>query len=163
MARQFAVSDAGVTIESGDITLVFINNDAAPAQTLEFLRAWVGQSANATSAQQRVELATQVTAFPTLTSATPQALNFGEAVSNIVGGTAGAAGTAGTDASAEGGGSVVSMWEDAFNVLNGWLWVPTPNEVIRIRAGESSGFGLRMPVAAGTLTNWAFGLVFGEV
>ncbi len=163
MARQFAVSDAGVTVENADITVVFVNNDAGPAQTLEFLRAWVGQSANATSAQQRVELATQVTAFPTLTSTTPQALNFGEAISNIIGGTAGAAGTSGTDASAEGGGAVTPMWEDAFNVLNGWLWVPTPNEVIRLRAGESSGFGLRMPVAPTTLTNWAFGLVFGEV
>ena len=68
--REFAVSDSGVTI-AGASTLVFVNNDAAPAQTLEFLRAWVGQSANATSAQQRVELSKQVTAFPTLTGATP--------------------------------------------------------------------------------------------
>ena len=163
MARQFALSASGVTVESADLTAVFVNNDAAPAQTLEFLRAWIGQTANATSAQQRVELATQVSTFPTLTSTTPQALNFGEAISNIVGGTAGAAGTCGTDATVEGGGAVVSMWEDAFNVLNGWLWVPTPNEVIRLRAGESSGFGLRMPVAPTTLTDWAFGLVFGEV
>lgn len=160
--REFAVSDGGVTI-AGASTLVFVNNDAAPAQSLEFLRAWVGQSANATSAQQRVELETQVTAFPTLTSTTPQALKFGDAVSAIVGGAAGAAGTSGTDASAEGAGAKTSMWQDAFNVLNGWLWVPTPRETIVIKAGESSGFGLFLPVAPATLTNWAFGLVFAEI
>ncbi len=160
--REFAVSDGGITI-AGASTLVFVNNAAAPSESLEFLRAWVGQSANATSAQQRVELETQVTAFPTLTGATPQALKFGDAVSNIVSGTAGAAGTCGTDASAEGAGSKSSIWEDAFNVLNGWLWVPTPRETIVIRAGESSGFGLFLPVAPATLTNWAFGLVFAEI
>lgn len=160
--REFVVSDGGITI-AGASTLVFINNDAAPAQALEFLRAWVGQSANATSAQQRVEWETQVSVFPTLTSATPQALKFGDAVSNIIGGTAGAAGTSGTDASAEGAGAKTSMWEDAFNVLNGWLWVPTPRETIVIRAGESSGIGLFLPVAPSTLTDWAFGVVYAEI
>lgn len=159
--REFAVSDAGVTV-AGATTLVFINPDAAPAMNLEFLRAWVGQTANATSAQQRVELETQVTAFPTLTSATPAALKRADAVSNIVGGTAGAAGTAGTNASAEGAGAKTSVWEDAFNVLNGWLWVPTPAETIVLPAGSASGIGLFLPVAPATLTNWAFGMVFAE-
>ena len=159
--NEYAVSDAGVTI-AGATTLVFINPIAAPNVNLEFLRAWVGQSANATSAQQRVELETQVTAFPTLTSATPAKLKRASAVSVIIGGTAGAAGTAGTNASAEGGGSKTSVWEDAFNVLNGWLWVPTPSETIVMPAGSTSGLGLFLPVAPATLTNWAFGMVYGE-
>ena len=160
--REFAVSDAGITI-AGATTLVFVNPIAAPNVNLEFLRAWVGQSANATSAQQRVELETQVTAFPTLTSATPRALKFADAVSVIVGGTAGAAGTTGTNASAEGAGAKTSRWEDAFNVLNGWLWVPTPKETIVMPAGSASGLGLFLPIAPATLTNWAFGMVFAEV
>lgn len=159
--NEYVVSDAGVTI-AGATTLVFINPAAAPNINLEFLRAWVGQSANATSAQQRVELETQVTAFPTLTSATPAKLKRASAVSVIVGGTAGAAGTAGTNASAEGAGSKTSIWEDAFNVLNGWLWVPTPSETIVMPAGSTSGIGLFLPVAPATLTNWAFGMVYGE-
>lgn len=159
--REFAVSDAGVTV-AGATTLVFINPDAAPAMNLEFLRAWVGQTANATSAQQRVELETQVTAFPTLTAATPAALKRADAVSNIVGGTLGAAGTAGTNASAENAGAKTSVWEDAFNVLNGWLWVPTPAETIVVPAGSLSGIGLFLPVAPATLTNWAFGMIFAE-
>lgn len=159
--NEYAVTDAGVTI-AGATTLVFINPAAAPQVNLEFFRAWVGQSANATSAQQRVELETQVTAFPTLTSATPNRLKRAGPISQITGGTAGAAGTAGTNASAEGAGAKTSVWEDAFNVLNGWLWVPTPPETIVMPAGSASGIGLFLPVAPSTLTNWAFGMVFGE-
>jgi hypothetical protein len=159
--REFAVSDAGITL-AGATTLVFVNPIAAPNMNLAFLRYWVGQSANATSAQQRVEIETQVTVFPTLTSATPAKIKRADAVSVIVGGTAGAAGTSGTNASAEGAGAKTSVLEDAFNVLNGWLHVPTPDEVIVMPAGSASGLGLFLPIAPATLTNWAFGLVFAE-
>lgn len=159
--REYVVSDAGVTI-AGATTLVFVNPAAAPQMNLEFLRAWVGQSANATSAQQRVELETQVTAFPTVTSATPRPLKHADSASVIVGGTAGAAGTCGTNASAEGAGAKTSKLEDVFNVLNGWLWVPTPPETCVMPAGSASGIGLFLPVAPATLTNWAFGMVYAE-
>jgi hypothetical protein len=159
--NEYAVTDGGVTI-AGASTLVFINPAAAPNVNLEFYRCWVGQSQNATSAQQRVEIETQVTAFPTLTSTAPNRLKRASAVSVITGNTTGAAGTSGTDASAEGGGAKTSVWEDAFNVLNGWLWVPTPPETIIMPAGSSSGIGLFLPVAPANLDNWAFGMVFGE-
>lgn len=159
--REFAVSDAGVTV-AGATTLVFVNPIAAPNVNLEILRAWVSQSANATSAQNRVALVTQVTAFPTLTTATPRALKTHDAISVIVGGTAGAAGTAGTNASAEGAGTKTTRIADAFNVLNGWLWVPTPAETMVMPAGGASGLGLFLPIAPTTLTNWAFGIHFAE-
>ena len=161
--REFSVSAGGITLANAVVTLVFVNPIAAPNVNLEFLRYWVGQSANATSAQQRVQLVTQVTAFPTVTSATPQKLKFADAISVITGGTAGAAGTAGTNASAEGAGTKTVKWEDAFNVLNGWLHVPTPAETIIMPAGSASGLGLYFPAAAATLTNWSFGTVFREV
>ena len=163
MAREFVVSAGGITV-AGATTLVFINPAAAPNFNIEILRCWIAQSANATSAQQRVQLVTQVTAFPTLTAATPAKLKRADPnVSIITGGTAGAAGTAGTNASAEGAGSKTVIFDDAFNVLNGWLWVPTPRETIIVPASSTSGFGLYLPVAPGTLTNWAFGVVFAEV
>ena len=81
----------------------------------------------------------------------------------IASGTAGAAGTAGTDASAEGAGSKTVIWPDAFNVLNGWLWVPTPKEIIVLNASASAGLGLVLPVAPANLNNWAFGMIFGEL
>ena len=158
---EYAISGEGLTL-AGATTLVFVNPDAAPDFNLEMLRFWIGQSANATSAQQRVQLETQVTAFPTVTSATPAALKRTQPVSNIVGGTAGAAGTCGVNASAEGAGAKTSIFGDAFNVLNGWLHVPTPRETIVMPAGSASGFGLFLPVAPATLTNWTFGLIFAQ-
>lgn len=162
MAREFSVGAAAMTV-AGATTLVFINPAAAPNFNIAIIRAWVSQSANATSAQQRVQHETQVTAFPTLTSATPAKLKRADPnVSIITGGTAGAAGTAGTNASAEGAGTKTAVWDDAFNVLNGYLWVPTPDEVLVMPASSTSGYGLFLPIAPGTLTNWHAGVNFGE-
>lgn len=160
--NEFVVGGENLTV-AGATTLVFINPAAAPNVNLEIMRCWVGQSANATSAQQRIQLETQVTAFPTLTSATPAKLKRASAVSVITGGTAGAAGTAGVNASAEGAGAKTSIFGDAFNVLNGWLWVPTPRECIVMPAGSASGFGLFFPAAPATLTGWTFGVNYAEV
>src|SRR4051812_3899338 len=108
--REFSISAAGVTV-AGATTLVFVNPAAAVNPNLEFLRFWVGQSANATSAQQRIQLETQVTAFPTLPSAPPVKLKPADPNASVItGGTAGAAGTAGTNASAEGAGSKTAVW-----------------------------------------------------
>jgi hypothetical protein len=159
--REYVVSGANITVVNAVVTLAFIN----PSSTvgIEILRCWVSQSANATSVQQRVQLNTQVTAFPTLTSATPAKLKLSDPASGIVGGTAGAAGTAGINASAEGAGAKTVIWSDAFNVLNGWLWLPTPAETIILGAGAASGFGLHLPAAPATLTGWSFGVVYREI
>jgi hypothetical protein len=161
--REFSISTGGVSV-AGATTCIFVNPAAAVNPNLEFLRYWVGQSANATSAQQRIQLETQVTAFPTLTGATPTKLKPSDPNASVItSGTAGAAGTAGTNASAEGAGAKTAVWDDAFNVLNGWLHVPTPAETRVMPASSASGLGLYFPVAPATLTNWAFGLVFREV
>src|SRR5258705_12874077 len=97
--REFSISFDATTV-GGTTTLIFVNPIASPNVNLEFLRFWVGQSANATSAQQRINLETQVTSFPTLTASTPVKLKFADAVSVITGNTSGAAGQAGINASA---------------------------------------------------------------
>ena len=161
--REFSVSAGGQTV-AGSTTLVFVNPAAAVNPNLEFLRFWVGQSANATSAQQRIQLETQASAFPTLTSSTPTKLKVADPNASVItGGTSGAAGTSGVNASAEGAGTKTPVWDDAFNVLNGWLHVPTPAETRVMPAGFAQGLGLFFPVAPATLTNWAFGLVFREI
>jgi hypothetical protein len=164
--REYIISAGGVTLANQAVTLVFLNPAAGPSPGIEVYEAWASQSANATSAQQRVQLVTQVTAFPTLTSQAPKTLKLGDPASAIVGGTAGAAGTSGINASAEGAGAKTVRWEDAFNVLNGWHWGPFPplsSSSIILQAGSASGFGLHFPVAPGTLTNWAFGICFREI
>lgn len=169
MAREFvfgsnsATTTTGLTV-AGATTLNFLNPAAAPNPNIEFLRHWIGQTANATSAQQRVQLETQVTAFPTLTGITPRKLKLAEPnVSVIVSGTAGAAGTCGINASAEGAGTKTLMWDDVFNVLNGFLSVPTPDEREVIPASFASGMGLWFPTAPATLTGWNWGQKYREV
>ncbi len=161
MRGVYTLSGDNITVANAGVTLAFIN----PGTTcsLRILRAWVSQRANATSAQQGIQLVSQVTAFPTLTGATPALTSKIDQVSKIVSGTAGAAGTCGINASAEGGGAKTVIHPDNFNVLSGWLYVPTPNEVIEFAAGGAAGFGLYFPAAPGTLTGWSFGVTFQEI
>ncbi len=163
MSREYVLSAGGLTLANQAVTLAFLNPAAGPGPSIEILRCWASQSGSTTSAQQRVQLVTQVTAFPTLTSKTPEKTKLGDPVSSITGGTAGAAGTSGVNASAEGAGTKTVKLEDAFNVLNGWLWLPGPAETIILQAGSASGFGLFLPVAPGSLTNWQCGIVFREL
>ena len=161
MARgSYILPATNITLANQAVTLAFVNPGVDA--TLEILRCWCSQAANATSAQQRVQLNTQVTAFPTLTSLAPERTAPLDAVSTIVGGTAGAAGTSGINASAEGAGAKTVPQPDAFNVLNGWLWVATPEETYMMSASLASGFGLHFPAAPATLTAWNAGIVFSE-
>jgi hypothetical protein len=163
MAKEYSVGGGGLTLVNAVVTLVFINPAAAISPMLNILRMWASQQGSATSAQQRIQAETQVTAFPTLVSATPRSLRRSDTVASLIaGGTAGAAGTCGINASAEGAGTKTVMFEDNFNILNGYLWVPTPREVIELTAGDASGFGLFLPAAASSLSNWACGMNFGQ-
>jgi len=163
MARIFSVGGQNITL-AGAVTAVFINPPAAPSVGIRLLRAWAQQAGNATSAQTRIQLVTQVTAFPTLTSATPaKMMRHDPNVAVITGGTAGAAGTAGINASAEGAGTKTVINEYSFNNLNGFEWLPTAKEVIELAAGMASGLGLYFPAAPGILTGWGFGLTYEEI
>lgn len=163
MSREYILSAGGLTLANQAVTAAFLNPAAGPGPSIEILRCWLSQTGSTTSAQQRVQLVTQVTAFPTLTSQAPKTLKLGDPASSITGGTAGAAGTSGINASAEGAGTKTVRLEDAFNVLNGWLWLPGPAETIILQAGSLSGFGLFLPAAPGSLTNWQCGIVFREI
>lgn len=163
MAREFSVGFDGLSVVNAVVTLVTIHPAASVSPMLNVLRMWASQQGSATSAQQRIQAVTQVTAFPTVVSATPQHLRRSDTtISVIAGGTAGAAGTCGVNASAEGAGAKTVMFGDNFNVLNGYLWVATPREVIELAAGDASTFSLYLPAAAASLTNWASGINFGE-
>lgn len=160
MAREYVVSGADITVANQPVTLVIINPAAGTA--IEILRAWVSFHGNAVSAQQRILLGTKASPFGTYVAATPRKLKTGDPSSGIVGGTGGGAGTAGINASAEGAGTLTPVVQDAFNVLNGWLWVPTPRETFIIRAAEGFAFVMQFPAAPATLSGWNFGVVFAE-
>lgn len=158
----YTVSSEATTIVA-DATLVIIHTDSTLAtggSNIIIYRAWCGQTGSDTSDQLGIKIALKASAFPTVTSATPAPHFVGGRVSGIAGGTAGAEGTAGVDASAEGGGSVTNILVDAFNNLNGWLWVPTPEE--RIRVPADTAVILKLIGTPGTLTGWYFGMSYEE-
>lgn len=144
--------------------LVIIHTDSTLAtggSNIEILRAWCAQGATEISEQLGIQLALQASAFGTYTSATPSPHFVGGRVSGIVGGTAGAEGTAGVDASTNAAGTKTTIIVDGFNNLNGWLWVPTPEE--RIVLPADTAIVLAMIGTATTLTNWSAGITYREL
>ena len=149
---------------AGASTLVILhsaNGATNRGSYLRILRAWVSQEETETSQQLGVALGLKASAFGTYTSTTPANLAIGSFLSAIVGSTAGVAGSAGTDASAEGAGTFTPIIEDGFNNLNGWLWVPTPEE--RIVLTPDVAVALKLIAAPTTLTGWTAGLIFEEM
>jgi len=160
--REYTVGGANITVANQAVTLVAIMPVAGTA--IEILRAWVSQHANATSAQQRILLGTKGTAYQTVVTATPRLTKTGDPASGIVGvGGSIAAGKCGINASAEGAGTLTDIINDAFNVLNGWLWIPTPRETIIITGASALAFTMQFPAAPTTLTGWNFGVTYAEL
>lgn len=163
LGHVYSVSEENATIVA-DATLVIIHSASGittRGSILRVTRAWVAQRGTDTSDQLGIQVATKVTAFGTYTSATPRPHIAGGNASGITGGTAGAAGTAGTNASAEGAGAVTPIVQDDFNNLNGWLWVPTPEE--RIIVPPDTAVILKLIGTPATLTGWSYGMTFAEL
>lgn len=160
--REYNVIGSNITIANAAVTLVHINPPAN--RTIEIIRAWVSQFANPTSAQLGIHLGFKASAFPTLTSATPEKLKTSDPSSYITGGTAGAAGTAGINASAEGAGTFTPKYADGFNALQGWLWTPSlvAGESFILSGGDSLAFAMKFQAAPATLTGWNFGVTYRE-
>jgi hypothetical protein len=135
------------------ITLVQIK--AGSNRSVEILRAWVSQSGSTTSAQQRIQI-NRKSAAATVTSYTPLALNNGAPTADAAGGTS----ATGVTATAEGTDSNVLI-ADAFNVLSGWIWVPTPEERITVQTGGI--IGLKFPAAPGSALTINAGITFAEI
>lgn len=164
MAKEFSLGGDGLTIANAAATLVGFLPPAAPGPLFRIIRMWASQSGTTTSAQYRIQAETQVSAYPTVVTATPRPLKHADAVASLLVGVGGAltAGKCGINASAEGAGAKTVMWGDNFNNLNGYLWVATPDEVVEMPSGDASAFGLFAPAAFGSLSNWAVGLNFAE-
>lgn len=169
MAREFVISISNSTVISAT-TLILLTPASAPNPSIEFLRFWVGQSANATSVQQRIQVLTQISSWPTVAAFTPAKLKRAEPNASVITSfVSNTIGNAGINATVEGGGTKSLVIEDAFNVLNGWLYVPTPPEAIMMGANPpvtvatAAGLELFFPTAPTTLTGWSWGTNFREV
>jgi hypothetical protein len=162
MSTYSVIMNNQTIIASSDMVIIRTDSTLATAgSNIEILRAWCSQIETETSQQLGIQLALQASAFGTYTAATPAPHFIGGKVSGIVGGTTAAEGTAGTDASANAGGTKTPIVVDGVNNLNGWLWVPTPEE--RIYVPPDTAIVLAMIGTATTLTGWSAGITYREV
>jgi hypothetical protein len=149
-------------IASGDLVNIHTDSTLATGgSNIVILRAWCSQGATETSEQLGIQICLQASTFGTFTGAVPAPHFVGGRISGIVSGTTGAEGMAGVDASTNGAGTKTPLIVDGFNNLNGWLWVPTPEERIIVPADTS--ITLAMIGTATTLTNWYAGMTYMEL
>jgi len=134
------------------ITIIQIK--AGASRPLKILRAWVTQSDSTTSTQTGIQLLRK-TAAATVTSYTPLLMRPNDPVANAAGSTSGT----GITATAEGTDGDILI-EEGFNILNGWLYLPIPEE--RIIVPVNGIIGLKFPVAPGSALYKA-GIIFGEI
>ena len=159
MDGQYTIIGENQTIAAAG-TLVLIRPGAAFG--FKVLRAWAKQAGTATSNQIRIQLGSKASAFPTtLASATPQKLDEKSPASQFTGGTSGAAGTCGINATSEGAGTFSAKFNDAFNTLTGFEWTPVFEE-LRYRAGSADAFVMRFPATPAQTTGWEWGVVIQE-
>ena len=155
------MSNQTIIASSEMVTITAASAITSRAHTIRILRAWCAQTATEVSEQLGIQLCQQVTAFGTFTGTTPTPHMIGGNASGIAAGTAQAAATSGTDASANAAGAKTAIITDGFNNLNGWLWVPTPEERIFVTAGLT--ISLAMIGTATALGNWSAGITFEEM
>jgi len=134
---------------SGAITLVEVT--AGTNASIMVTRCWCSQSSSTTSAQQRIQILRK-TATVTGTAHTPRAVTNGSSAS---------AASAKNNASAEGTDGNI-LYQDTFNVLQGWLWLPScPEE--RIVVPGAGLIAIKFPAAPGSAITVQAGIEFIEI
>jgi hypothetical protein len=147
----YVINHTDISVSTA-ITIIQIK--AAAAVPLEIMRVSVSQRSSTTSTMQRIQLIRK-TGAATVTSFTPLKLNPNDPAANAVGSTTGT----GITASGEGtDGDIV--YGDVFNILTGWLYLPTPEERIWVPGGGI--LGLKFP-AAPSAANFTALLYFREL
>ena len=148
MARGFYSVVSKAQTVSTAITILEIT--AASTNTLKIIRAWVNQSSITTSAQVNIQLLRKSGTVTSAASA-PSALALDASASSGV--------TVKWKATAEGTDGNVLI-DEGFNVLNGWLYLPVPEE--RIIVPPSGIIALKF-IAAPTSATYNWGMVWEEI
>ena len=134
----------------------------AAGSVLKIMRVEIGQDENATSAQVRVALSSRTGGNLTVATVTPNPRKIGGAASAIAGvaGTL-AAGKCGITGSGDATPTYLNYRVATFNALNGWLWIPTPEEVIYLTGAVA--FVVRFLADPATLLGWSCTVDFEEL
>lgn len=166
--REFVITAGSQAMTLGATNPIVVFNPASAVNVnIECLRFWVGQWANATSAQQRVFMQTVGSSFPGTAAVTPNKLKSADPNASVLVGTTYISFTGvGIQATSPGQGAITVVHEDTFNVLNGWLHVPTPPETRIIPAQTSTAGQPVFELCLGTTqtnSSWSYGLTYREV
>lgn len=165
MGRHFSVGMENATLGTGNVLLAIRTAaGVAAGAMIAIKRIEIGQTGSTTSAMVRGEVATRDAAGTlTMTSVTPSNLVFGGPASGIAGNTApaGGSGRVGVNSSADSGGTYTQRRPFNFNNLNGYLWIPTPDE--RKIIPPDSIFALRLLASPATLTGWTWAIEYEEI
>jgi hypothetical protein len=166
MGRMYSLSEPSFTVGTGNVFAAI--RTAADAVTaagmLKIHRIMIGQSGTTTAEMCRVVVGARDTAGTlTMTATAPRPLHLGGPASAITGATApaGTASRSGTDSSADSGGTYTDTIQDTFHNLNGWLYIPTPED--RIIVPPASVFVIRLAATPTGTTGWHFSCVFEEM
>lgn len=122
----------------------------------DILRGWVSQSASVTSAQAPIQLVRKSAAGDVAPFTPLHVGSTGDPASSMVASSSGCGTFTSTAAFGTDGDIIV---RDAFNVLNGWLYLPVPEERIFITGGGI--VATRFPIAVASET-WEAGLIWRE-
>ena len=150
--RVYTVSMTRVAVTAAITLIQIVAGSTVPFQ---LLRGRLDQSSSTTSTQQPIQI-NRKSGAATVTSFTP--LKNGpttDPAASAVGGTS----ATGTNASAEGTDSNILV-QGVFNYLNGWLWLPSPEE--RLFVDAAGTVGLKLPVAPGSSVTVTADLIFVE-
>ncbi len=127
---------------SQTVAKTLIQIAAASGNPIEILRATITQSTGDASEQARA-LLRRKSAAATVTSFTPILVDPDSIAAKAVGGTA----LTGTNASGEGTPTDIIV-DEGFNILSGFIWVPTPEERCKVDGGGFIGLELASTITA---------------
>lgn len=165
MGRKYIIQGENLTMGTGSVLAAFQTaaNMATAGGLVRLMRCEVTQSGSNTAAQIRLALCTRDTAGTlTVTAATPAPLFIGGPASGIAGGTSPlTAAKSGVASSADSGGTYTTVWPINPNNINGWLWLPTPDEQLWVP--PSTVLVAKFLTAPGTLTGWTVAMTFEEM
>lgn len=135
MGRLYVINHQA-TVVAGAISIIQLK--AGASNICKIHRVSISQTASTTSAQIRAQIVRK-SAAATVTSFTPLLVDSGDGAAKSVGGVA----ATGITATVEGTDSDVLI-SDTFNALQGWLYLPTPEE--RLIVPANGIIALKFPV-----------------
>lgn len=138
-------------VASGTAVVTLIEFTAGALASFEILRAWIDNETSETSEQWAVSLVRKSGGGTSVTVPTAASLDLASSAHGAT--LRGMCTTVGTISE--------TVMRRGFNILNGFEWVPTPEE--RITVPAAGIFGLHLPVTLPTSTTISCGLTIARI